>query len=46
MRSMKTPFELYFLLDKAGFEYEVVEVGEGIRVLRVDIEEVQEDEAE
>lgn len=30
-----TPEELYALLDKAGVEYEVVEIFEGARFLRV-----------
>ena len=39
-----TPQELYELLDKAGLDYEVVEVFEGIRWIRFDIEEEEENE--
>ena len=34
-----TPNELYELLDKAGVEYEVVEIFEGARWLRIEVEE-------
>jgi hypothetical protein len=36
-----TPEELYALLDKAGIEYEVVEIFEGARWLRIEVEEVE-----
>ena len=39
-----TAQEIYDLLDKAGVEYEVVEIFEGARWLRVEVEE--EDETE
>ena len=39
-----TPQELYELLDKAGLDYEVVEVFEGFRWIRFDVEEVEENE--
>ena len=39
-----TAQEIYDLLDKAGVEYEVVEIFEGARWLRVEVEE--EDEAQ
>jgi hypothetical protein len=39
-----TPQELYELLDKAGLDYEVVEVFEGIRWIRFDVEEEEENE--
>jgi hypothetical protein len=40
---MMTPNELYALLDKAGIEYEVVEIFEGARWLRIEVEEEEED---
>lgn len=41
-----TPKELYELLDKAGVDYEVVDIYEGLRILRVIVlEEVEEDES-
>ena len=39
-----TPQELYELLDKAGLDYEVVEVFEGIRWIRFDVEEEENEE--
>lgn len=39
-----TPQELYALLDKAGVDYEVIEIFEGSRFLRVVVDEVDEDE--
>ena len=39
-----TPQELYALLDKAGVDYEVIEIFEGSRFLRVVVYEVDEDE--
>ncbi len=36
-----TPEELYALLDKAGIEYEVVEIFEGARWLRIEVEETE-----
>lgn len=41
-----TPNELYALLDKAGIEYEVVEVFEGARWLRIEVEEEDQSEDE
>ena len=41
-----TPKELYDLLDKAGVEYEVVEIFEGSRWLRIDIDEETDNESE
>jgi len=39
-----TPKEMYDLLDKAGIDYEVVEIFEGVRILRVVVyEEVEDD---
>jgi hypothetical protein len=41
-----TPKELYELLDKAGLEYEIVEIFEGVRVLRIEVEDGDEEEIE
>jgi hypothetical protein len=41
-----TPKELYELLDKAGFEYEVVEIFEGVRILRIEVVDGDEEEIE
>jgi glutaredoxin-related protein len=38
-----TPKELYELLDKAGVDYEVVDIYEGLRILRVVVLEDEED---
>ena len=38
-----TAQEIYDLLDKAGVEYEVVEIFEGARWLRIEVEEEDED---
>lgn len=37
-----TAQEMYELLDKAGIDYEVVEIFEGARFLRVVVDEVEE----
>ena len=37
-----TPQELYDLLDKAGVEYELIEIFEGARYLRIVVEETEE----
>jgi hypothetical protein len=39
-----TADQLYELMDKAGIEYEVVEIFEGARWLRIEVEEVDETE--
>lgn len=39
-----TPQELYDLLDKAGVEYELIEIFEGARYLRIVVEETEENE--
>lgn len=39
-----TPQELYELLDKAGADYEVVEIFEGARFLRVEVYEPEEED--
>lgn len=36
-----TVLELYALLDKAGIDYEVIEIFEGARYLRVDVTETE-----
>jgi len=41
-----TPQKLYELLDKAGLDYEVVEVFEGVRWIRFDVEEETNEENE
>jgi len=41
-----TPQELYDLLDKAGVDYEVIEIFEGARFLRVEVIELNEEEEE
>jgi hypothetical protein len=41
---MLTPFELYDLLDKADVEYEVVEMFDGVRYLRVLVTELETEE--
>lgn len=41
-----TPQELYELLDKAGLEYNIVEIFEGVRVLSIEVaDNVEEDES-
>lgn len=37
-----TPQELYDLLDKAGVEYELIEIFEGARYLRVVVDEEEQ----
>jgi hypothetical protein len=39
-----TPMELYELLNNAGVDYEVTEIFEGVRYVRVIVEEENEDE--
>lgn len=39
-----TAMELYQLLNAAGIEYEVVEIFEGARWLRIEVEEEEEEE--
>jgi len=41
-----TPEELYELLDKVGFEYDIVEIFEGVRVLRIEVEDGPEEDIE
>jgi hypothetical protein len=37
-----TPTELYKILDDNGVEYEVVEIFDGIRLIRVEVQDDQE----
>jgi len=39
-----SPFNLYELLDKAGIEYEIVEIFEGVRVLSFVVDEPTDEE--
>lgn len=39
-----TPQELYEILDKAGVDYEVIEIFEGARFLRIEVVEIEEQE--
>ena len=41
-----TAQEIYDLLDKAGVDYEVVEIFEGARWLRIEVEETEEGETQ
>lgn len=41
-----TPQELYEILDKAGVDYEVIEIFEGARFLRVEVIELNEENEE
>jgi hypothetical protein len=43
---MMTAQEVYEALDKAGIEYEVVEIFEGARWLRIEVDEEDETEGE
>ena len=38
-----TPSELYDALDRAGVDYEVVEIFDGVRVIRVQVWDEQND---
>jgi hypothetical protein len=40
-----TPQEMYEALDNAGADYEVVEIFEGIRIVRIFVEELTEGES-
>jgi len=39
-----TAQELYELLDKAGIEYDLVEIFEGVRIVRIEVDEEAEDD--
>ena len=41
-----TAKELYALLDGADFEYDVIEIFEGVRVLRIEVEDNNQEEIE
>ena len=38
-----TPQELYAALDQLGIDYEVIEIFEGARFIRVEVEEAEEE---
>ena len=38
-----TPSELYDALDRAGAIYEIVEIFEGVRIIRVQVDDEQHD---
>ena len=38
-----TPAELYDLLDREALRYEIVEIFEGVRIIRVQVDEEQTD---
>jgi non-homologous end joining protein Ku len=39
-----TAYELYEALDKAGIDFEIVEIEEGLRVISVEVDEISGDE--
>ena len=39
-----TAYELYEALDKAGIDFEVVEIFDGLRVISIMVDEVDEEE--
>lgn len=39
-----SPFDLYELLDKAGIDYEIIEIFEGVRVLSIVVDEPTDEE--
>jgi len=43
---MKTPTELYDLLDEAGIEYAIVEIFEGVRILSIEVNDEPTEEGE
>jgi len=38
-----TPSELYDALDREGVDYEIVEIMEGVRIIRVQVDDEQTD---
>jgi hypothetical protein len=38
-----TPTQLYDLLEKAGVEYEIVEIFEGVRILSIEVNDDKEE---
>ena len=41
-----TPTQLYDLLEKAGVEYEIVEIFEGVRILSIEVDDNKEEKDE
>ena len=41
-----TAYELYEALDKAGIDFEIVEIEEGLRVISIMVDEVSDDDLE
>ena len=41
-----TAYELYEALDKAGIDFEIVEIEDGLRVISIMVDEANEDEEE
>jgi len=41
-----TAYELYEALDKAGIDFEIVEIEEGLRVISVEVDEVSHENVE
>lgn len=41
-----TAYELYEALDKAGIDFEIVEIEEGLRVISIEVDEVSDDDLE
>ena len=39
-----TAFELYEALDKAGIDFEIVEIEDGLRVISIMVDEVSDDD--
>ena len=39
-----TAYELYEALDKAGIDFEIVEIAEGLRVISIMVDEVSDEE--
>ena len=39
-----TAYELYEALDKAGIDFEIVEIEEGLRVISIMVDEVSDEE--
>ena len=40
-----TPTQLYDLLEKAGVEYEIVEIFEGVRILSIEVDDNKEEKS-
>ena len=41
-----TAYELYEALDRAGIDFEIVEIEEGLRVISIMVDEVSDDDLE